>query len=172
MITNIRRVEIERFSVTTSERFDEVLRRVESSIAHPDAIAVQTDLRRARSFSEVEHIVRIANGPYPLMEFIRFDLGDVLRTRPETRDRKAVRLVIGNPVILQEMATHVPDTVSYIPISIMIDERSDGVHLSYDRLSSLLAPYGNDEATSVARTVDLAIENLLSHAATPLKKAV
>jgi hypothetical protein len=40
----------------------------------------------------------------------------------------------------------VPDAGSYAPVTILIDERPDGVHLSYDRMGSLLAPYGNAEA--------------------------
>jgi len=32
----IRKIETERFSLTTSKRFDEVLRRVNAAIGHPD----------------------------------------------------------------------------------------------------------------------------------------
>jgi hypothetical protein len=32
-----------------------------------------------------------------------------------------------------------------------VDERADGVHLSYDRMASLLAPYNNRDALEVAR---------------------
>ena len=41
----------------------------------------------------------------------------------------------------------------------------DGVHLSYDRMASLLAPYGNTEALKVARDLDAKVENLLRQAA-------
>jgi hypothetical protein len=46
-----------------------------------------------------------------------------------------------------------------------VDERADGVHLSYDRMASLLAPYGNDEALNVARDLDAKVEDLLRQAA-------
>ena len=29
----------------------------------------------------------------------------------------------------------------YAPVTVLVDERSDGVHISYDRMVSLLAPY-------------------------------
>jgi uncharacterized protein (DUF302 family) len=76
-----------------------------------------------------------------------------------------VRLVIGNPLIMKEMAKHVPDAGSYAPVTVLVDERADGVHLSYDRMASFLAPYENPAALEVARDLDLKIENLLRQAA-------
>ena len=46
-----------------------------------------------------------------------------------------------------------------------IDERLDGVHISYDRVTSFLAPYGNEEAIGVARDLDSKVESLLTAAA-------
>jgi hypothetical protein len=53
-----------------------------------------------------------------------------------------LRLVVGNPLIMKRMAVHVHDAASYAPVDILIDERADGVHVSYDQMASLLAPYG------------------------------
>jgi len=76
-----------------------------------------------------------------------------------------VRLVIGNPLIMQQMARHVPDAGSYAPVTVLVDERSDGVHIYYDRMASLLAPYRNSDALAVARDLDKKVETLLSEAA-------
>ena len=65
---------------------------------------------------------------------------------------------------MREMAKHVPDAGSYAPVTVLIDERSDGVHLSYDRMASLLAQYGNSDALAVARNLDKKVEALLSEA--------
>ena len=78
---------------------------------------------------------------------------------------KIVRFVIGNPLIMKEMAKHVPDAGSYAPVTVLVDERADGVHLSYDRMASLLAPYENRDALEVARNLDRKIEDLLREAA-------
>jgi Domain of unknown function DUF302 len=59
------------------------------------------------------------------------------------RASKSVRLVLGNPLIMKEMVAHVPDAASYAPVTVLIDERADGVHLSYDLTASFLAPYEN-----------------------------
>ena len=58
-----------------------------------------------------------------------------------------------------------PDAASYAPVPILIDEREDGVHLSYDRLIGFLAPSGSAEALKAARDLDSKIEALLRAAA-------
>ena len=63
------------------------------------------------------------------------------------------------------MAKHVPDAGSYAPVTVLVDERADGVHLSYDKMASLLAPYRNSEALAVARHLDEKVEALLYEAA-------
>ena len=54
---------------------------------------------------------------------------------------------------------------AYAPVTVLVDERSDGVHLGYDKMASLLAPYGNAEALAVARELDVKIEKLMRDAA-------
>ena len=78
---------------------------------------------------------------------------------------RMIRFVIGNPLIMRQMVQHVPDAGSYAPVTVLIDERSDGVYLSYDRMTSFLAPYNNSEALKVARDLDKKVEALLSSAA-------
>lgn len=50
--------------------------------------------------------------------------------------------VVGNPIIMKEMVKTVPEAASYAPITILVDERADGVHLSYDSMASLIGPTG------------------------------
>jgi uncharacterized protein (DUF302 family) len=95
------------------------------------------------------------------MLFMELDHGAILRRESGKEAPKIVRLIIGNPLIMKEMAKHVPDAGSYAPVTVLVDERPDGVHLSYDRMASLLAPYGNDKALAVARDLDSKIEKLL-----------
>jgi hypothetical protein len=59
----------------------------------------------------------------------------------------------------------VPDAGAYAPVTILIDERPDGVHLSYDRMASFLAPYENAAALNVSRELDAKIEALLTSVA-------
>jgi uncharacterized protein (DUF302 family) len=93
--------------------------------------------------------------------FMKFDQGEVLRKETGLNTPKIVRYVIGNPLIMKEMTKHVPDAGAYAPVTILVDERPDGVHLSYDKMASFLAPYRNSDALTVARDLDSKIEKLL-----------
>jgi uncharacterized protein (DUF302 family) len=106
--------------------------------------------------------VHNAIGPSDFMEFIRFDLGEILRKERGKQAPRSLRLVIGNPLIMKQMVERVPDAGSYAPVTILIDERTDAVHLSYDRMASLLGSYGSGEALEVARELDAKVERLLS----------
>jgi len=96
---------------------------------------------------------------------MELDHGAVIRKATGRDVPRMVRLIIGNPLIMQEMAKRVPDAGSYAPVTVLVDERSDGVHISYDRMVSLLAPYRNSDALAVARDLDKKVETLLSEAA-------
>jgi hypothetical protein len=63
------------------------------------------------------------------------------------------------------MAEHVKDASSYAPVTILIDQRPDGVPLSYDRRTSFLVSYGNSEASKVAQDPDSKVEKLLTEVA-------
>ena len=157
-----RQVRVERFSVSSSKTFQEVVAEVEKAIGHPDMSAFGKSIRAAKTYSELETIVRGATGPSELMEFTRME---VLRKRNGAATPLSLRFIVGNPVIMSQMVQHVPDAGSYAPVTILIDERPDGVHLSYDKMASLLAPYGNAEAQKVALDLDSKVERLLAAAA-------
>lgn len=99
------------------------------------------------------------------MEYIRFDAGDVLRQERGGQAPRILRLVVGNRLTLKEMLRTVPDVASYAPLTILVDERADGVHLSYDSMASLIAPYGSEAALRVAKGLDAKVEALLAAAA-------
>jgi uncharacterized protein (DUF302 family) len=161
----VQNVAVTRVSVTSAMPFDTVVARVDAAVAHPDWAALAAAIAAAPSSSAVKAIVEKATGASGLMEFVRFDLGEVLRKDGPSASARSLRLLIGNPVIMSQMARHVPDAGSYAPVTILIDERQDGVHLSYDRMASLLAPYGSAEALTVARALDDEVERMLTAAA-------
>jgi hypothetical protein len=99
------------------------------------------------------------------MEFNRMDFGAVLKKELGPKAPQSVRLLVGNPLIMKQMVKRVPDAGSYAPVTILVDERPDGIHLSYDTMASYLAAYGNPDALKVARDLDSKIEALLAEAA-------
>jgi hypothetical protein len=127
--------------------------------------AFHNALAAATTVAELEELVQRTIGSSDLMEFIRFDAGEVLRKERGGQESNILRLVVGNPLIMKEMTRTVPDAASYAPVTILIDQRADGVHLSYDTMASLIAPYGSHAALAVARDLDAKIESLLETAA-------
>jgi hypothetical protein len=161
----IRRVAVERTTVISGQPFDAVLAKIAAAIGHPDMSAFGRDVVAARTSADLERIVEAATGPTGFMQMAHFDIGEVLRKELGNRAPKSVRLVIGNPLIMKAMVTHVPDAASYAPVTVLIDERAEGVFLSYDLMASFLEPYGNAEASAVARQLDEKVLALLTAAA-------
>ena len=161
----IRKIEIERFSLTTSKQLDEVIAGVNAAIGHPDMAEFARSTQESRSFADLKSVVEKGLSPVGLMLFMQLDHGAILRKETGRETPKMIRFVIGNPLIMKEMAKHVPDAGSYAPVTVLVDERADGVHLSYDRVASVLAPYGNHDALQVAQYLDKKIEDLLRQAA-------
>jgi hypothetical protein len=160
-----REIRVRRFTVISSRPFDEVVRRLTATVGLPDTNAFHDAIASATNVAELEKVVHGAIGSSDLMEFARFDAGEVLRKLQGGRGPKILRLVVGNPLIMKEMARTVPDAASYAPVTILVDERADGVHLSYDSMASLLAPYGSQSALAVAMDLDAKVESLLKIAA-------
>ena len=161
----IRTFEVERFTVTSSKPFDEVIAAIKAAIGHPNIVEFWRSAQQTSSASELEAAIRPGLGETGLMQFVEFDHGMIIRKGTNRKQSKILRLVIGNPLIMMEMAKHVPDAGSYAPVTVLVDERADGVHLSYDRMVSFLASYGNPDALNVARDLDAKVETLLRQAA-------
>src|SRR5467141_563449 len=161
----VRKIEMERFSLTTSKQFDEVIAGVNAGIGHPDMAEFGRSTHAARNFAELKSAVEKGLSKAGLMLFMLLDQGAVVQKETGQDTPRIIRFLIGNPLILKEMAKHVPEAGSYAPVTVLADERADGVHLSYDRMASLLAPYKNPDALTVARNLDNKVEDLLRQAA-------
>ena len=161
----VRKVEIERLSVISSKPFEEVLATLEGAIGHPDMVEFRKAMHSSHTFAEFENVVHKQLGTMGLMLFMKFDQGAVVRKETGLNTPKIVRYVIGNPLIMKEMAKHVPDAGAYAPVTILVDERPDGVHISYDKMASFLAPYRNSDALTIARDLDWKVEKLLQESA-------
>ena len=72
-------------------------------------------------------------------------------------------VIIGRGIAINKLLP--ADAGSYAPITILIEERSNGVRISYDRMASLLASYGSSDALKVAQGLDAKVERILTEAA-------
>src|SRR5688572_22463634 len=101
---------------------------LEARIGHPDEARLLQLRTGAGTFAELERAVRASVSDIGLMLFTKFDLGAVLRKQSGRDTPKMVRLIVGNPLIMTELARHTPEAGSYAPVTILVDERADGVH--------------------------------------------
>src|SRR6266513_3156784 len=161
----IKKIEVERFTLSSSKLFDQVVAALNSAVGHPDMSEFWKSTDRAQSDAELQNTIEKGLGRTGLMLFLEFDHGAIVRKGTGRATPRMIRFVIGNPLIMRQMVEHVVDAGSYAPVTILIDERPDGVHLSYDKMASFLAPYQNAAALNVARELDAKVEALLNSAA-------
>jgi uncharacterized protein (DUF302 family) len=161
----IQTIELQRLSLTTSRSFEAVVASLKAGVGRLDLAAFASASKSSGTFAELEEVINRNMGESGLMLFLEFDHGAVVRKETGLAKPKIMRLVIGNPLVMKEMAKHVPDAGSYAPVTVLVDERDDGVHLSYDRMTSFLSPYKNPDALKVARELDSKVERLLNNAA-------
>jgi hypothetical protein len=158
-------IRVRRKKVVSSRPFDEVVTGLTATIGMPDMESFRETMAAARNLDELERIVQGAIGPSRLMEFVRFDMGEILRKGTGETTHRILRFLIGNPLIMKSMAELVHDAASYAPLTILVDERADGVHLSYDLMADFLGPYENEAAIAIARDLDAKVESLIAIAA-------
>jgi uncharacterized protein (DUF302 family) len=162
---SIQEVHVQRVNLVTTEPFDTVVARIDAQIGHPDMAAFRKSFSAAQKEAEMDEVVNRVTQPNGIMEFTRFDHGEVLQKENGTAKPRILRIVAGNPLIMKDMVKHVVDAGSYAPVTILIEERPDCVRISYDRMASYLAPYGNSDALKVARELDAKVEKILTAAA-------
>jgi len=153
-----------RWSITSQQPFDAVVAAVEAKIGRPNMGEFVARMTATASYEKMQKVVQDSVSEIGLMEFMRLDHGAVLAKAGVDGNPKIVRLIMGNPLIMQSMARLVPDAGSYAPVTVLIDQRLDGVHLSYDEMAGFLAPYGIAEALKIARDLDEKVKRLLESA--------
>ena len=159
-----RQVTVQRWSINSTKPFESVVAAVEGALGRPNMTEFAAKMGAATTYEEMKEIVQDSIGEIGLMEFMRLDHGAVLAKAGVEGNPKSVRLIMGNPLIMQSMARLVPDAGSYAPVTVLIDQRPDGVHLSYDEMAGFLAPYKNADALKIAKDLDEKVKRLLENA--------
>jgi Domain of unknown function DUF302 len=157
-------IAVERVTFVSKRSLEEVLSGLDKGIGRPNFRELGRRLSETATFSEYEAIIHGVVGNADLLEFMRLDLGSVLRKDPAVAAYKIVRIIAGNPLIMKQMTERVPDAGSYAPVTILVYEREDGVHVSYDTMASHLADCGDEKALQVAKDLDAKVLRLLTEA--------
>ena len=126
-------VNVERWSITSRKAFDTVLAAVEDAIGRPNMVEFTAKVAAATTFEEMQSVINKSVSEIGLMEFMRLDHGAILAKAGVDSDPKSVRVIMGNPLIMQSMARLVPDAGSYAPVTVLVDERPGGLRPACDQ---------------------------------------
>jgi uncharacterized protein (DUF302 family) len=162
-----KQVVVERVTFVSNRSFEEVLELLDKGIGRKNYGELNRRMDEAATFEEFSSIVRGAVGSADLMEFMRLDLGSAIGRDPSAKAYKIVRIIAGNPLIMKQMVEYVPDAGSYAPVTILVYEQADGVHVSYDTMTSHLASSNSEKAQHVAQDLDAKVLRLLKDATVP-----
>jgi uncharacterized protein (DUF302 family) len=162
-----KQVVVERVTFVSNRSFEEVLELLDKGIGRKDFGELRRRMDEAATFEEFSSVIHDAVGSADLMEFMRLDLGASIRRDPSAKAYKIVRIIAGNPLIMKQMVEHAPDAGSYAPVTILVYEQTDGVHVSYDTMASHLASSDSDKALQVAKDLDAKVLRLLKDATAP-----
>ena len=77
----IKLVEVQRFSVVSAKPFKDVLTELDAAIGHPNLAAFLSDITSTKTYTDLQDVIQNAVGASGLMEFARFDLGEILRRK-------------------------------------------------------------------------------------------
>ena len=156
------KVLVEHVCVKTEKPFGEVTAALEARLRIFDP-AVLDQLRNGGDPEAVRARLQGMIGLSGFMLFWTGDHGALLRLAGQTK--KAVQYQLGNILIAIQMTQHDVRAGLYAPARLLIYEDEEGKTCAeYDKLSSLLGPFGNADVTEVAATVDRKLEQLVAEA--------
>jgi uncharacterized protein (DUF302 family) len=164
----VRTVAVRRHVIDTDSPFVEVLDGLYAGIGQPDLPALFAKMAASATYAEYRELIADAAGGSGLLRFLHLDQGAALVKDPESGDqagRKLVRILAGNPVTMTRMTRHVPGIGSYVPVTILVEERAGGgTRVSYDTVASSIAHYENADASAVADRLDAKVLDLVRRA--------
>ncbi len=151
---NMYRFEVERFDYPSSKRtFEQVIAAFEQKVPAADLAQFAQLVASKAPATEIETAVEAMVGDLGFLHLAKLDQGPLVSLLGK-RKRMTVYL-LGNPVLANTMFEHRPEIGLYAPLRASIYEDDRGVtHFTYDRPSTLLQQFQNNDVTSVAQLLD------------------
>ena len=135
------------------ERFQERLGKLDSA-AYVSLAAQPAEMAAA--------LVRM-EGDQGLMIFYSLDHGHALEMVGESK--KAIRFILGNPLVAIQMTRHDIRAAQYVPLTLIAYEADENrVRIEYDQPSSLLGVCNSADVDKVAFDLDRKLFQVVEHA--------
>jgi uncharacterized protein (DUF302 family) len=124
--------------------------------------------RQGADAAATEALIKKMEGEQGLMIFAKFDHGFLL-TQLGT-PRKALRYLIGNPLVALSMTRHDVRAGLYAPLNVLVyDIDAQTTRVEFDLPSTLFGQFGQTEVTQVALQLDNKLTTLIEKAAKAAK---
>jgi uncharacterized protein (DUF302 family) len=117
------------------------------------------------TWSEVAAAVNQRVGPHGLAAYARLDQGALLSLSGEPLD--ATLYIVGNAVIAREITSHDPRAALYAPFRVAIYRDAAGVHVAYDKPSTVFGSLGSADIDAIAAELDDQIHGAAQAACDP-----
>jgi uncharacterized protein (DUF302 family) len=141
-----------RLSYDSNLDFNETRARFDERVpAFEDAAGIELVLGGA-SWSEVQAAVDARVGPTGLVALSRLDQGALLSLEGEPL--AATLYLVGNPIIAREVTRHEPGAALYAPFRVAVYRDTTGVHIAYDKPSTVFASLGSSGIDVIAVELD------------------
>jgi uncharacterized protein (DUF302 family) len=156
-------ITIEHCVVASNRSYEQVIEALEARLGvagNVDELVRQLAADKA-SWEQVTHAIEKQLGTSGFTIFSKVDHGTLLSLAG--KPRRVSQYAIGNPLLALQMVEHLPEVALYAPLRLAVYEKNGGkTAVTYDRFSSLLAPYQRAEITPIAQLVEQKLEALVA----------
>lgn len=143
----------ERVEVTSTKTFSETIAAFEHRIPMADSSAFARLVAADANTREIEDVVDGMVGDLGFLILAKLDQGPLVSLMG--KKKKMTVYLIGNPVLANRMFERNPAIGVYAPLRVSVYEGPDGkTRVTYDRPSTLLEQFGDEDVKSVARMLD------------------
>lgn len=143
----------ERVDVSLKRSFEQAEALLDENVPPADVPALVRLAESRASASEMEGAVQRMQGDLDFMTFAKIPQGTV--TSVLGTSKKITVYLVGNPVIANRMFERNRAVGLYAPLRVALYEDKDGIaHFTYDRPSSLLRSFEDQEVDGIARRLD------------------
>ncbi len=143
----------ERVEVISTKSFSETIAAFERRIPMADSTAFGRLVADDASTREIEDVIEGMVGDLGFLILAKLDQGPLVSLMG--KKKKMTVYLIGNPVLANQMFERNPAIGVYAPLRVSVYEGQDGkTRVTYDRPSTLLEQFGDEDVKSVARMLD------------------
>jgi uncharacterized protein (DUF302 family) len=158
-------VTIEHTTMEAKRSFEEVTRALEERLGPVENYVAIGQLLAAgkMNWEETKQAMELLMGTSGFVIFNKLLHGELLTLAG--KPSRAYLYIIGNPLLAVQMTAQEPEAGLYAPTRLVVYEGHEGkVYIAYDRFTSQLAQYKDEEIARVAREVEEKLETLVSEA--------